>query len=168
VAYSDNQWDKAKAYYEAGLSLSKIKDKTGIARNTISQRAKREQWEQGANADYIEAREIIAEKKGTILEQQGQVFLNALDEVAEDNIRRKGLVYGNAEKLAKKLSIMADQIDTPNDLKTLSEANDRLAITLKVADRHAPKIELNNTNAQQNNNMTKEEIMQAVAEVLPN
>jgi hypothetical protein len=63
---------------------------------------------------------------------------------------------------------MIDQIDTPNDALTIANTNDKLAITLKVADRHAPKIELNNTNAQQNNNMTKEEIMQAVAEVLPN
>ena len=40
-------------------------------------------------------------------------------------------------------------------IKELAEANDRLAITLKVAERHAPKIEVNNTNAQQNNQPTQ-------------
>jgi len=138
MAYSNEQWERAKAYYEAGLSLSKIKDKTGIARNTISQRAKKEQWEHSANADYIEAKEVIAVKKGTISEQAVLV----LDEVADENIRRKNLVYGNAEKLASKLTTMIDQIDTPNDALTIANANDRLAITMKVADRHAPKIDI--------------------------
>jgi len=54
----------------------------------------------------------------------------------------KRQIYGNAEKLAKKLNTMTDQIDSPNDMKTLADANDRLAITLKVADRHAPKIDI--------------------------
>jgi len=108
VAYSDEQWQRARGYYEAGLSLSKIKDKTGIARNTISKRAKKEQWEHGANSDYVEAREIISEKKGTILEQKGTLFLNALDEVADDNIRRKNLVFGALEKAAQRTSQMLD------------------------------------------------------------
>lgn len=37
------------------------------------------------------------------------------------------------------------------DYKNLQDAIDKAAITLKVADRHAPKVEVNNTNAQQNN-----------------
>ena len=58
-------------------------------------------------------------------------------------IRHKKLINDNATKLANKLATMADQIDSPSDLKTLAEANDRLAITLKVADRHAPKQDIN-------------------------
>jgi len=159
MAYTKEQWERAKGYYEGGLSLSKITDKVGIARNTISQRAKREQWEHGKNTEYIEAREIVAEKKGTILEQSGQSVLNIADEIADDNIRRKNLIYGNAEKLAGKLSTMADQIDTPNDLKTLSEANDKLAVTLKVADRHAnSSVNIQNNNSQQTNVLTIDEL----------
>jgi len=147
MAYSEAQWEKAKSYYEAGLSLAEIKDKIGIARNTISQRAKREQWEHGANTDYIEAKEIIATKKGTISEQSVLV----LDEIADERIRHKKLIYDNATKLADKLNIMTDQIDEPQDLKHLVEANDKLSITLKVSDRHAAKTEITNTNATQNN-----------------
>lgn len=147
MAYSNTQWEKAKGYYEAGLSLSSITKKTGIARNTISQKAKREQWEHGANADYIEAKEIIAEKKGTISEQSVLI----LDEVADERIRYKKLISDNATKLAAKLHAMADQIDKPDELRHLVEANDKLSITLKVNERHAPKVEVTNTNAQQNN-----------------
>jgi len=83
MAFSKEQWEKAKAYYEAGLTLSKIKDKMGIARNTISQRAKREQWEHGEHTDYIEAKEVIAKKKGTKKEQ----LINVLDEVADEKTK---------------------------------------------------------------------------------
>ena len=144
MAIAKEIWDKAKDYYEAGLSLAKIKEKTGIARNTISQRAKKEHWEHGANTDYIEAKELIATKKGTIKEHS----ILVLDEIANENIRYKKLINDNATKLANKLSTMTDQVDEPQDLKYLVEANDKLAITLKVAERHAPKsitaIQVNN------------------------
>ncbi|MCK9532616.1 MAG: hypothetical protein M0R77_19180 [Gammaproteobacteria bacterium] len=42
-----------------------------------------------------------------------------------------------------------------NDYKTLDEGIDKNAITLEVAPRHAPKIEVTNTNAQQNNKVIK-------------
>jgi len=112
MAYSQDQWIKAKGYYEAGLSLSMIKDKTGIARNTISQRAKREQWEQGKNSQYIEAKEKFVEKKGTVLEQSGTVGLQIADEIADDNIRRKGLVFNATEKLLQKTTQMIDSNKT--------------------------------------------------------
>ena len=146
MAIAKEIWDKAKDYYEAGLSLAKIKEKTGIARNTISQRAKREQWEHGANTDYIEAKELIATKKGTIKEHSVLV----LDEIANENIRYKKLINDNATKLANKLATMTDQVDEPQDLKYLVEANDKLAITLKVAERHAPKTTIENNNQQDN------------------
>jgi len=162
MAFSNEQWGRAKGYYEAGLSLSKIKEKTGIARNTISQRAKKEQWEQGRNTDYVEAKEIIASKKGTEKEQS----IVCADEVADEKIRHKKLINDNATKLAGKISDMADNIDEPQDLKHLVDANDKLAITLKVAERHAPKTDINNTNALQSN-LSISEITQAVAEALP-
>jgi len=147
MAYSEEQWLKAKDYYEAGYTLSKIKDKTGIARNTISQRAKRELWEHSRNVDYIEAKELIATKKGTIKEHTVLI----LDEVAEESIRHKKLINDNATKLSAKLSKMVDEIEEPQDLRHLVEANDKLAITLKVADRHAPKTVIENSNQQLNN-----------------
>jgi len=153
MAYSNEQWEKAKAYYEAGLSLAKIKDKTGIARNTISQRAKKEQWEHSANTDYIEAKEIIASKKGTISEQSVLI----LDEVADERIRHKKLIQDNATKLADKLNKLTDEVDNAQDIRHLVEANDKLSITLKVNERHAPKTEISNVNATQNNKVIKVE-----------
>lgn len=149
MAYSKDQWQKAKDFFESGqFSLSQISDKTGIDKSSISKKSKIQQWISGRNADYIEAKELIAVKKST----ENQQTVELLDEIATDNIRHKNLINSNAELLASKIPTMLEQIDTPSDLKILAEANDRIAITLKIADRHAPKIEVNNTNAQQVNN----------------
>ena len=45
------------------------------------------------------------------------------------------------------------------DLKDIDDGIDKNAITLKVADRHAPKSEINNVNAQQNNKTEKRVII---------
>ena len=81
------------------------------------------------------------------LSMESEQEVNAVHKVVDEQVRRENLVFGNAEKLASKITTMADQIDTPYDMKTLAEANDKLAVTLKVADRHAPKTEINNNNA---------------------
>ena len=147
MAYSEKQWLDVEGYYKSGLSLSQIEAKTGIGKSTISKRAKKQQWQQGANTDYIEAKELIVEKKST----ENQHLLNIADEVAHERITHKKLIYDNATKLAGKLNTMADQIDEPQDLKHLVDANDKLSITLKVSERYAPKTEITNTNATQNN-----------------
>lgn len=164
MAISQTQWDKAKTLFEAGLSLSQIADKTGIDKSTISKKAKFNSWQSGEHSDYIEAKKKIVEKKSTLPVEK----INTLDEIADEQIRRQSLIFGNAELLANQIpqllqNTIVDEIDretgeitqkqsiTPSDLKILAEANDRIAITLKVADRHAPKTEIVNTNAQQNN-----------------
>lgn len=152
MAIAKEIWDKARILFESGqLSLSQISEKTGINKSSISKKAKIQQWKSGEHSDYIEAKEIIVEKKSTI----STLEINTLDELAEERIRHKKLINDNATKLAAKLNTMTDQVDEPQDLKHLVEANDKLAITLKVADRHAPKTEINNTNATQNNTETK-------------
>jgi len=175
MAYTKEQWNKTKGYYEAGLSLAKIKDKTGIARNTISQRAKKEQWEHGKNTDYIEAKELIAVKKGTEKEQS----IECADEIADDNIRRSRLVYGATEKILKLSADMAeknkkqivmkvkeyskehgsseslDKIDVEldaSDLKNLAETVDKASVTLGINARHAnSQVIVNNQNNLQQN-----------------
>ena len=140
MSYSLEQWEKTKALFESGqYSLSKISEKTGIDKSQISRKSKMQQWTSGRNADYIEAKVKIATKKTT----ENTTTLQILDDIADEKTRHLKLINDNATKLANKISTMTDQIDTPNDLKTLVDANDRLAITLKVADRHAKSGDVN-------------------------
>ena len=144
MAYSKDQWIKAKTLYEAGLSLSQIKERTGIARNTVSQRAKKEQWSSGANADYIEAKEVIAIKKGTKTEQE----IAILDDIADE--RTKHLIYfQNSALKNQKYANAAIETDS-DDLSKLemhSRITQRNKETVLGKDKTA---EINNTNASLN------------------
>ena len=57
------------------------------------------------------------------------------------------LVNRIQEKALDKAEVMLDQLDTPSDLKTIIEAVDKASITLKVSDRHAPKIDITQNQA---------------------
>ena len=49
MAYPKSIWEKAKALYLEGKSLTRISDETGISRAQISAKAKKEQWEKEKN-----------------------------------------------------------------------------------------------------------------------
>ena len=81
-------------------------------------------------------------KQNEIMEQIGTLNgteRNSVQKAVQEQIRHNKLINDNATKLAKKLNMMSDEIADPQDLKHLVDANDKLAITLKVADRHAPR-----------------------------
>ena len=175
MAYSPEQWERAKAYYEAGThSLSEIQEIIGISKSKLSEKAKKEQWERGRNSDYIEAKVLIAQKKGN----EKRNALEILDNIADEQIRNKKLINSNAELLASHIprvlksliSIEKDENGKEKELyavdaktiRELAEANDKLSITLKVNERHAPKTDIALTNAQQNNEQT---IIQIVRDV---
>jgi hypothetical protein len=184
MAYSASQWERAKAYWEAGQhNPREISELVGIERSTIVKRAKSHNWKSGANADYIEAKTKIAVKKSQLNSQTLQV----LDDIADEQIRHKQLINSNAELMATKIPEMIRQMIlieedketgevkeslaiSPSDLKLLAETNDRLAITLKVAERHAPKMEISATAGIQQTKyvgftkITDEEFNKALAE----
>jgi len=91
----------------------------------------------------------------TELSQESYQEVKAVETIVTEKTRHLQLINDNATKLARKLAVMADPIDTPNDMKTLAEANDKLAVTLKVADRHAPKIDVTQQQAQSTTTVVK-------------
>lgn len=161
MAISQDKWDKARTLFESGkLSLSEISKETGIDKSTISKKAKNQQWKNGEESDYIEAKILIAEKKSTLPIEK----INILDDVANDEIRRRKLVLGNAEKLAQKIEAMTDEVFEAKDIKDLVDANDKLSITLGVNQRHSnSQVNIQNTNATQNNiEINKEIVLKAL------
>lgn len=152
MAISKEIWNKARTLFESNqFSLSQISERTGIDKSSISKKAKIQQWSSVENLDYIEAKQTIASKKSTLPMEK----INILDEVAEESIRNKKLISDNSTKLADKINKMADEVDNAQDIRHLVEANDKLSITMKVSDRHAPKSDVNLVNAQQNNSPTQ-------------
>ena len=147
MAYTESQWEKAKAYYEAGMTLSQIKDKTNIARNTISQRAKREQWEHSKNSEYIEAKIKVERQKGTILEQSGSVALNIADDIAFNKAKALTLFQDSALRNQKKANDMLDLTDDMKDVESHSRITKTNKETVLGKD---PETVINNANVQEN------------------
>lgn len=145
MAISEERWEKAKTLFETGeFSLSQISRETGIAKSTISKEAKKKQWKSGEQADYIEAKVLIAEKKSTLNVEK----INTLDEVANIVLRRKNLIFQTSEKAVQRINEMLDIVEDAKSLKDLTDALDKSSLTLNVNARHA------NTNIIQNSNVS--------------
>lgn len=149
------QWEKAKEYFEVGLSLSDIEKKTGISRGALSKKSVSEQWDRNSPKKQLVAQSIEVEKAKETLKKH-PVSLEVHNEIVSESVRLSNKVYSIQEKALNKAEIMLDQIDTPNDLKTIVEAVDRASVTLKVSDRHAKSGDVNvqNNTAIQTNNVT--------------
>ena len=150
MAYTESQWEKAKAYYEAGMTLSQIKDKTNIARNTISQRAKREQWEHSKNSEYIEAKIKVESQKGTILEQSGSVALNIADDIAFNKAKALTLFQNSALKNQAKANELLELTEDMKDIESHSRLTKTNKETVLGKD---PETVINNANVQENKNL---------------
>ena len=103
--------------------------------------------------DEFLVKEVKAEAAiKSALNTKSERLVKAFDDKVKESLRRQNLVYGIQEKAIQKATDMLEGIDAAQDLKHLVDAVDKASITLKVSDRHAPKTEINNTNATQNNN----------------
>lgn len=180
MAMSKEKWLEAQGFYEAGLSLSQIQKRVGISRGAISKKAKSEQWKHGKNVDYIEAKELIVEKKAT-LDPKKKHLLNCADIVADDLIRRKNLIFGASEEVVIKIKdfvkngkaskVVVESMGEAGssatvveydlqakDYKDIAEAIDKASVTLGVNPRFTSGINIqnNNENTQQNNTLKVE------------
>jgi predicted DNA-binding protein YlxM (UPF0122 family) len=174
MAISQDKWDKAKEYFEAGLSLTEIVDRTEISKSQISKKATKENWQKGNEKKQLISQAVeVAIKKETLKETALEVH----NELVNDELRRKNLIFNATELLIKKATniITKNQvIDKINvgdgvqnfeprelnttDLKNLSDTIDKASITLGVNQRHASSAVINNANVQQevNNKMIVE------------
>lgn len=165
MAISQELWNKAKEYFEAGLSLTEIVDRTEISKSQISKRATKENWQKGNEKKQLISQAVeVAIKKETLKE----TALDVHNELVNEQLRRQNLVFGATEKIIKKATELLDKnkvIDKINvgdgvqnfkprelnttDLKNLSDTIDKASITLGVNQRHASSAVINNANVQQ-------------------
>lgn len=89
------------------------------------------------------------------LSQESEYQSECFDKEVNEKLKNKNLVYGVTQKALQKAHDLLDEIDNANDLKAIVELSDKASITLKVNERHAPKQDINLTNAQQNNENTQ-------------
>lgn len=103
MAISKDVWNKAKAYFEAGKSLTYISDTLDINKSNISRRAKKDEWIKGKTqqlkADIID----LESKKATISQQNATLTqqvatledfeITTLDEMIQEETKMKSLIF---------------------------------------------------------------------------
>lgn len=139
------QKDELLADFHTGhYTQRELAKKYDVSTATVNKLTKgiKPKHEQKVNAIVSSTADLYAES------EQNEHEVNAVYKVVEEKTKHLKLINDNATKLANKLNAMADEISEPQDLKHLVDANDKLAITLKVADRHAPKIDITQNQAQ--------------------
>ncbi len=122
-------------YYTGTFSQRELSKKHNVSLGTISKLTK----------DKNEQNEHLVNAKASVIRAEKELpseQMNAIVNAAHDKVRQEGLVYGLTEKLLNKASSMSDQIDTPNDIKTLIEATHKAGQTLGVVAQFAPKIDI--------------------------
>jgi hypothetical protein len=209
MAYSKEQWARAKFLFGLGTALSEIEKDCGISKGQISKRSTREGWEKETEAKKLKSeilefeaeketlekkKETLRVKKETITRKMALTLsdfeITILDEVVTSEAGIKSLITSTQslamiranEMLSRgtKTTLMkVGQYDSkgnrtgetyepfetnlePADLRNTIEAVDKASITLGINQRHAPKMEISNTNAQQNNDNSVKTIVYEV------
>lgn len=90
---TDKQWRKAREYFEAGLSLSQVSDKTGISKTRLHTKSREDSWSKGTQKEQLIAEAIKVER------QKVQLCSEALDvhlEIVNDAVRAINFFGGAA------------------------------------------------------------------------
>lgn len=103
MAYSKEQWIRAKGFFEAGLSLQDIANKVGFkSRDTVQKRAKKENWQKDKilqdKTDIIELEKensTISAKNSTMIQKISTLEtyqIDILSELVEDSLKQKSIL----------------------------------------------------------------------------
>jgi len=158
-------WDKARLLFEHGKPLNDIAKEMGINKGSISRKSKQEEWTKNSELATLVSDDVANIIKGNEIATQKATL--ATDELrlhnreVQDQLRRKNLVFGLAEKalghiddaLSKTVKDEKGE-DTKQlvehgskDIKEYVEAIDKASITLNINPRHAPKIDITQNQA---------------------
>ena len=155
---SKEQWEQLKADYVTGVyNVSALAKKYGITHTAINKRVKKEDWKK---IDDDDLRELAQQKKVSKcfkkkvskVSKEVKVSEVALDEKIEEIVDVAILLEKNAQKLLSKQTQMMEEMEDSDDLLTHSRVIKNLADAFKTD----TKVQINNTNAQQNNTLRVE------------
>ena len=173
---SKHDWKEIQRHYESGMSFPDIVKKFKCPRSSLSERAK--EWTVNEQAKAV-VKEIttVTEQINELNEQDSELArvateigqnkadkMLAISTVAENLLLRinQSIIKNEKLELVKVKQYIDGRVDSETvepiavahgsgDHKAHAEAIDKLAITIGAAERHAPKTEITNTNATQNN-----------------
>lgn len=156
MAIDKEIWNKARALFEQGLSLSQIELETNINKTSISKQAKKENWEKAKIQQLKADIKAIDKEKSTLdakinttvekLSKLSDFDITILDEQIQDETGRKSLLFSTANlSLIRKNQILTKntkqvveyETHYSDDGKPLMKSPKTIEIELSPADYKA-------------------------------
>ena len=142
---TSDQWAKAKEYFEIGLSLSDIENRTGITKGAISKKSTAEKWQRNDAKKRLLSQVVeVATTKETILETP--VSIEVHNELVNEKTRHLLYFQNAALRNQKKADEMLEMSDRIADVEAHSRITARNKETVLG---RMPETIIQNTNAQQ-------------------
>lgn len=156
MAIDKEIWNKARALFEQGLSLSQIELETNINKTSISKQAKKENWEKAKIQQLKADIKAIDKEKSTLdakinatvekLSKLSDFEITILDEQIQDEVGSKSLLFSTAnlslirknQMLTKNTKQVVEyEIHYSDDGKPLMKSPKTIEIELSPADYKA-------------------------------
>jgi len=116
IKTTESEWSRAKEYFEAGLSLSKIEEKTGISRSALSKKSHSNNWSKETGKDVLIQQDIeLKLARETLNETATSVH----DELVNDRFQYIQFFNNNAIKNVQ--DAMADICENQNDYRARAD-----------------------------------------------
>lgn len=131
---SQEQWELAQALFEAGKSLSVIVAETEIAKSTLSEKAKKHEWEKGLNEQLILDDVRVQLEKANLNDLQAKIHVKEVERLTSSTMMIRNLSRANLMGINDKL-LNPDNM-TIQDHKIVGDTIDKTSLTLGVNQRH--------------------------------
>lgn len=107
MAYSPEQWDRAKFLFELGRSVREIEKDTGISNGQITKKANKEKWQKEAQKKQLKIDILGFEEKKEALEREKEALIDSvaslskfeitiLSDVIENELGKKSLLFSTS------------------------------------------------------------------------
>lgn len=107
MAYSPEQWDRAKFLFELGRSVREIEKDTGISNGQITKKANKEKWQKEAQKKQLKSDILGFEEKKEALEREKEALIDSvaslskfeitiLSDVVENELGKKSLLFSTS------------------------------------------------------------------------
>lgn len=163
---SKYDWEDIRKHYEAGYTQPEILAKFKCPKSSLSEKVKKENWAVSELAVSLNDGLLEVSEQKSSLTKQDIRLSEIVEDKAQSEIRRRGLIFdateriinlasGMVEKNSKQVAMKVKEYSKENgstesldvvdveldssDLKNLVETVDKASVTLGINQRHAPK-----------------------------
>ena len=158
MAYSIEEWDVVKAFYERGLSLAEIVDRDEVrikSRSQISRKAASEGWKKGTEKERLVTQEVQTKQSFKNIQEKKETFnateLYVHNELVAKQLEGMDFYATHARKVVKMGMVALSKDPTPIGMKTVLDGMKSGMQVEGIVPFYPNAQTINNTNAQQNN-----------------